>query len=206
MYKHPLNSFVMKTFHVICIFAFFHTASLAQSEKTVFKTFEETAIGWHITYPDNLSILTNEEIAVIEGRGLEAIGEDVPFIHKNLIWLKKDQFNSFTSNTQPYDPELDGPYEENQKLLQEMILETYRNNGVEFDSETGTYEIDGLTFQTMKTKIYTPDRGKVILTQVMFERLFAGNRTLTLNINYNNPLDQKLLMSIIDSSKLSIRN
>jgi len=170
----------------------------------------DSEIGWSISYPDFLKQLSNKEIAVYEGRGEEAleetIGEEVEYIHKNLIWLMKDRFNSFSSNSQPYDIEVDGPYEENEKAINEAILETYRNQGIEFDSELGTYKIDGLAFRTITTILYTPDRSKVILTQVVFDRLFGKSRTLTLNINYNNPTDKKILMKVIDSSKLTIRN
>ncbi len=167
-------------------------------------------MGWSVDYPDYLRILSDTEIAAYEGRVEgsleETIGEEIEYNHQNLIWLLKDRFNSFSSNSQPYDSEIDGPFEENQKMLNETILETYKNQGIEFDSEFGTYNIDGLGFSSMTTKLYTPDRSKVILTQIVFERLFSNSRTLTLNINYNNPMDKEILMKIVDSSKLTIRN
>ncbi|MEQ8713469.1 MAG: hypothetical protein RIC80_10645 [Cyclobacteriaceae bacterium] len=181
-----------------------------QSKKTEFRTFKDDQMGWSVDYPDYLRILSDTEIAAYEGRAEgpleETIGEEIEYNHQNLIWLLKDRFNSFSSNSQPYDSEIDGPFEENQKMLNEAILETYKNQGIEFDSEFGTYNIDGLGFSSMTTKLYTPDRSKVILTQIVFERLFSNSRTLTLNINYNNPMDKEILMKIVDSSKLTIRN
>lgn len=186
------------------------TSCNGQSKKTEFKAFKDDQMGWSINYPDYLKILSDSEIAVYEGRAEEpleeTIGEEIEYNHKNLIWLLKDRFNSFSSNSQPYDSSVDGPYEENQKILNEAILETYRSQGIEFDSDFGFYIIDGLEFSTMTTKLYTPDRSKVILTQIVFERLFSNSRTLTLNINFNNPMDKEILMKVINSSKLTIRN
>lgn len=154
--------------------------------------------------------MTTEEINKLEGRGQTAMEEtldgELIITHKNLLWLMKDQFNSFTSNSQPYDTTVDGSYNENQELLYQALEETYTNQGIQFDVKYGTINIDNLGFSTMETTLYTPDRKKVLMTQIMYDRLINGDISLTLNINYNNEKDKAILLDIINSSKLLKRD
>lgn len=166
-------------------------------------------IGWTFTYTGDWKTLNKEEIALIEGRGKSAmestLNEEIPLNNKNLLWLKKDAFNSFTSTIQPYDTIADGPYSENQELLTQIMIETYKNQGIQFDYKVGKTLIDGLEFTTLETVIYTPDRKKVIMNQTMYDRLINGKTSLTLSINYNNDKDRLSLMDIIKTSKISQR-
>jgi hypothetical protein len=177
------------------------------NDKTIKYTCNE--IGWTFNYPSDWKVLSDDEIALIEGRGRTAmestINEEIPIINNNLLWLKKDHFNSFTSTIQPYDTIADGPYTENQELLSQILIETYKNQGIQFDYNIGKELIDGLEFATLETIIYTPDRKKVIMNQIMYDRLINGKTSLTLSINYNNDNDKRSLMGIIKTSELAQR-
>jgi hypothetical protein len=184
--------------------------SHGQSQNIKFNTYQANEVAWQTQYPDSYSIMTREEIALVEGRGQlvmeSAMDEKLELDHANLLWLKKDQFNCFTSNLQPFDADRDGSYAMNQNLTYEALIDAYTSYGFQFDNSFGTEIIDGLEFHTMETKLYTSDRKKVLMTLVMYDRLIAGNKSLTFNISYNNETDKELLMNILHSSKFSIRN
>ena len=123
-----------------------------QSKQTT--EYECNVIGWKFSYPSDWKVLSDDDIAVIEGRGKSAmestINEEIEVNNKNLLWLKKDQFNSFTSTIQPYDSLVDGPYLENQASLNHLIIETYKNQGIQFDYKICKELIDGLEFTTLE--------------------------------------------------------
>lgn len=184
--------------------------SSQKADNELLKDFVDDEIGWTSKFPESFEIMAPEEIDRVEGRGQtameETVEEELVLTHKNLLWLRKDAFNSFTSNSQPFDPATDGSYEENQEALGQIIEETYRSQGIQFETKYGSTEIDGLEFSTMETVLYTPDRKKVLMNQIMYDRLINGTASLTLNINYNNDEDRDALLGIIKSSKLSKRN
>jgi hypothetical protein len=171
--------------------------------------FECKEIGWSFEYPSNWKILTDNEIAIIEGRGKtameETMNEKIEVNHKNLLYLKKDPFNSFSSTIQPFDSITDGPYPETQTALNQLIIETYKNQGMQFDYKIGKEIIDGLEFQTLESIIYSSDRKKIIMNQIMYDRLINGKMSLTLSINYNNEKDKQSLFGIIRTSKITFR-
>ena len=177
-----------------------------KADNTDYKLYEAEAVGWTTRFPGTWKVMTEDEIAKLEGRGQAAmestIDEKIVFNHINLLWLKKDQFNSFTSNSQPFDTIADGSYKENQELINRTLTETYRSQGIQFDVKFGVTKIDGLEFSTMETVLYFPGGKKILLNQIMYDRLINGTTSLTLNINYNNENDKTTLLDIINASKL----
>lgn len=173
-------------------------------------TFSDSTSGWTTRYPKSWPALTAKEIAAMEGRGEEmleeAAGGELLLTHRNLLWLKKDNFNSMTSNYQAFDPEVDGPYGESEKMLTDVLETAYNQQGVPFESKTGLTTIDGLEFTTWEATIFGPDRSDKLMTQIMYLRLVNNKTAVTLNINYGNKADRDTLLAIINSSKFSIRN
>lgn len=171
--------------------------------------FSDSTSGWTTRYPKSWTVLSAQEIASMEGRGEEAIedaaGEEIVYSHRNLLWLKKDNFNSMTSNYQPFDPEADGPYEETEKMTTDVLETTYQQQGVDFESTTGTKMIDGLAFTTWEVTIFGPGRTDTIMSQVMYQRLINNRTALLININYGNRADRDTLLAIVEASKFSIR-
>jgi hypothetical protein len=175
-----------------------------------YKVYEDPETGWITRYPASYHTMTDEEMTKLEQKGLSAMEEtldqEIDTSHKNLLWLSKDQFNSFTSNSQSYDSLVDGPYKESQEFVYLALEETYNSQGIQFDASYGSARIDGLEFSTAEYTVYTPDRKKVLLNQVIYDRLINGNISLTLNINYNNDKDKAILLDVINSSKFTKRN
>jgi hypothetical protein len=69
--------------------------------------YKNDEIGWSCIYPSDWKVLSNEEIAQVEGRGRTAmektIDTKIEQNNRNLLYLKRDLFNSFTSTIQPFD-------------------------------------------------------------------------------------------------------
>jgi hypothetical protein len=171
--------------------------------------FECEELGWTFEYPASWKVLSPAEIAEIEGRGKTAVegtvNEEITMNNKNILYLKKNPLNSFTSTMQAYDSLTDGPYEENQAMLTQLIIETYQKQGIQFDFKTGKTKIDGLEFSTLESTIYSPDRKKVIMQQIMYDRLFDRKYSLTMSVNYSNEADRKTLIALLQSSHFSVR-
>jgi hypothetical protein len=167
-------------------------------------------VGWSVDYPKDWKILNNDDIIKSEGNAKQALEtmmkDSIPVNHKNLIWIQKDQFNSFSSTLQKFDSLKDGSYVKTQADLFQVMLQTYAKQGFQFQYKLGKDFIDGLEFKTYFIKFLTADKKNVILYQVIFDRLIDGKNALTLSINFNNDADQKTLINIVKSSKLTIRN
>ena len=172
--------------------------------------FSDTTTGWTTRYPKRWKALTQKEMRAMEGKGEdvleEAAGGELVLTHRNLLWLKKDDFNSMTSNYQPYDAVTDGSYEEMENMITGVLEKAYQQQGIQFESKTGTSMIDGLAFSMWEATILTPDRSDTIMTQVMYQRLLDKRTAILININYGSMADRDTLMSIVNASKFTIRD
>lgn len=196
----------MKPIFTTLLFTLISVISFAQTE---FSTYQDSVSGWSTQYLSSTHLMTPDEIATVEGRGQDAIESSIDqeldiLRHRNLIWLRKDLFNSMTSNVQPFDAAVDGDYEEVQTGILEIIKQTYSDQGIQFDIKTEKTKIDGLEFNAAYITLYAPDRSKVLLNQIIYDRLIEGKLILTININYND-LGKEEMLSIIKASKFSKR-
>lgn len=196
----------MKPTSATLLFTLISVISFAQTE---FSTYKDSVSGWSTQYLSSTHLMTPDEIATVEGRGQDAIESSIDqeldiLRHRNLIWLRKDLFNSMTSNVQPFDAAVDGDYEEVQTGILEIIKQTYSDQGIQFDIKTEKTKIDGLEFNAAYITLYAPDRSKVLLNQIIYDRLIEGKLILTININYND-LGKEEMLSIIKASKFSKR-
>ncbi len=171
-------------------------------EKDIYTSQE---LGWTIKVPKGWEIITKEQNEAFENRGLEAMekmvdGKIDASEVKNLIGFQKNQFNLFQSNTEPFDNEYDGDWEENNALIKELVYNTYLSQGIKVDSsKTSTTKINGLDFKTYEFTIYAPN-GHVILNQIMYNRLING-LSFGVNINYNNAKDKNEMLDSWKKSK-----
>jgi hypothetical protein len=179
-------------------------------KKNDFLTYQNKDAGWSIEYPNGWNVLNEDDILKMEGNAKKALettlNDSVQMRHKNLIWLQKDGFNSFSSTLQVYDSLTDGPYIATQQALFENMLETYSKQGLQFQYKTSNELIDNLLFKTYFIKFLSPDKKNVILYQIIFDRLIAGKNSITLSINFNNDTDKRTLINIVNSSKFKFRN
>ncbi|MRX70213.1 hypothetical protein SAMN06265349_101786 [Flavobacterium resistens] len=170
------------------------------------ETYKSSDIGWTIEIPKGWSVISKDHIDSQESKGKEAIekssGQKVDMSQlKHLISFQKNQFNLFASTSEPFKEEYPGEYQENSKKLCNMIYQTYIDNKIKTDSSSGKEIIQGLEFNVFRTTIYAPD-GKVILNQIMYNRLINGF-DFGVNINYNNDEDKKAMLDAFKNSKFT---
>ncbi len=169
-------------------------------------TYESKEIGWIIEIPKEWKIISKDKVEANEENGKKALEKssgleiDTKAL-KHLISFQKDQFNIFASTSEPFKEEFPGEYQQNNKFLNEIIYNTFKDQGIKVDSASGKETIQGLEFNKFSTTIYAPD-GKVILNQVLYSRLINGY-DFGVNINYNNDQDKKMMMNAFVQSKFT---
>jgi hypothetical protein len=173
-------------------------------------TYQNDAIGWQISYPAEWIIQTSEEIAMVENMGKEALEEvvddELPMDHTNLLWLKKDAYNSFTSTTQPWQKTQDEDFESSQQDQFESIIKTFKNKGLHVEHLYGKHTIDGLEFLTLENHLYFKSNSTYLMSQIIFVRLIEGETVFTLAINWNDEDIKRELLGMVESSTFEKRD
>lgn len=168
------------------------------------RIYESKEIGWSIEIPKDWKIISKDKVETYDEKGKSAIekssGLEIDTKElKHLISFQKDQFNVFGSTSEPFKEEFPGEYQQNNKALNEVIFNAYKDQGMKVDTSSGKEIIQGLEFNAFYTKIYTPD-GKVMLNQILYSRLINGY-DFGVNINYNNDQDKETMLNVFNKSK-----
>lgn len=168
--------------------------------------YESKEIGWAIEIPKGWKITSKDKAEANDEKGKSIIEKssglqiDMRAL-KHLISFQKDQFNNFSSTSEPVKEEFAGEYQQNSKALNGIIYNAFVDQGIKADSASGKETIQGLEFNTFYTTIYAPD-GKVILNQILYSRLINGY-DFGININYNNEQDKKTMIDAWENSKFT---
>jgi len=170
------------------------------------ETYESKEIGWSIEIPKDWKIISKDKVEAHDEKGKNAIEKSTGLeidtkALKHLISFQKDQFNMFTSTSEPFKEEFPGEYQQNSKALNEILYNTFVDQGIKTDSASGKETIQGLEFNTFYTTIYAPN-GKVILNQILYSRLINGY-DFGVTINYNNEQDRKTMIDALKKSKFT---
>ncbi len=172
-------------------------------------TYTSDDIGWSIQIPEGWEVTGKDAQQARVERGQEAF-EDATNLEidvsnlRHLIGFQKDQFNIFQSTSERFELEYEGEWESNFKDVTELICVMYEDNGIAYDTLSGTEIIDGLEFKKFNVTIYSP-KGDIILYQEVYGRHINGF-DFSVNINYNNENDKIELVSALKNSKFNIRN
>jgi len=172
------------------------------------ETYESKEIGWSIEIPKDWKIISKDKVEAHDEKGKNAIEKSTGLeidtkALKHLISFQKDQFNMFTSTSEPFKEEFPGEYQQNSKALNEILYNTFVDQGIKTDSTSGKETIQGLEFNTFYTTIYGPN-GKVILNQILYSRLINGY-DFGVTINYNNEQDKKTMIDALKKSKFTMK-
>lgn len=168
-------------------------------------TYHSKEIGWTMEIPSGWNVTHKSVLDKRTKKGLNAISEttgveiEVKGL-KQLLNFQKNKYNIFQSNSEPFELEYEGEWEDNNAGVKKIIYNTYLQRGIKTDStETKIVKIDGLDFQSYEFTIYDP-KGNVILNQIMYGRLING-LNFGVNINYNNKSDKKEMLDVWLNSK-----
>lgn len=167
--------------------------------------YHSNEIGWSLEIPAGWAVTDRERTKELNEKGRKAIEETIGGKIdysglRNLIAFQKNQFNSFQSTSEPYEPKYDEPWEEQNAMIKQLIYATYENKGIRADSTATIVEnINGLDFHKYGFTIYAPD-GTVIMSQLLYSRLINGF-DFGVNISYNNDKDRDELLMVFRNSK-----
>lgn len=188
---------------VLCIAAC-NRHEKTKAELTTLNISEKYSLS--LVLPDGWDVMTAKEIENMEERGIELLqettGMPVESFHEYLLQIRKDAFNSLLINKQIYNPEEDGPYDELQEMLFEIVLETITAQGLSIEHDIEEEQLDGFAFKRLNIKLFDPKRdNKVILYQNVWDGLI-GNHSVLINANYNNEKDEKMLKDMLREAKI----
>ncbi|AXP81162.1 hypothetical protein CJ739_2081 [Mariniflexile rhizosphaerae] len=161
-------------------------------------------IGWTIEIPKGWNVTQKEIVKERENKGLKAINEANGIDYdasglKQLISFQKDRFHIFQSSSEKFELEYEGEYEENKKMVKEMLYEMYATRGIKVDTISSKEKIDNLEFDLFHITIYGP-KGDVILYQDLYCRYINGF-DFGVNLNYVNENEKTELMKVWKNSK-----
>ncbi len=170
--------------------------------------YESKEIGWSIEIPNSWAVTSKDKIEASDQKGKDALEKSTGLELntkelKHLISFQKNQFNIFASTSEPVKEAFPGEYQSSYKTLNQLIYQTFIDQGIKADSSSGKEMIQGLEFNTFYTTIYGPN-GKVLLNQIMYSRLMNGF-DFGVNINYNNEQDKKTMIDAFKKSKFSTK-
>ena len=177
----------------------------AKGESLTGTTFKSDKIGWKIELPKGKEwkIISSKEHDSLDKKGREVIeettGAEMPKTQtEHLISFRKDQFNSFISNLEPFDESVDGSYDNILTVLHQVIKNGYASKNIQADYEMSATRIDGIMVDRFDIQIYSPNK-KVILNQHVFTCLIKDH-LLSINIMTNNKADGETLEKVVFSS------
>lgn len=169
------------------------------------QVYKSKEIGWSIKIPDGWEVISKVQNDAYTEKGKEAFKEisdvevDVSEV-KDLISFKKNQFNLFLSNSEPFKETFEGEWKQNNAQIKYSIYEMFKGQGIKADSSvTTTVRIDGLEFEKYGITLYHPN-GEVILNQQIYSKLINGH-IFSVNINYNNEKDKKVMEKALFDSQ-----
>ena len=175
--------------------------------KIIQNVYRSEEIGWVMEIPNGWTILTRDEVDAYEDKGKEvlsdAFSEDYNLEGlKNLLHFKKDQFNIFQSTSEPFSEEYEGEWSDNNRALKDVLLETYKNQGINTESsDIEVEEVDGVTFEVFDILLKAPN-GKKLGTQRMYASLINGY-DFGANMTYTEDSNLDIMLSAWRKSKFS---
>ena len=171
-----------------------------QSEPEKIKVEE---FNWSIQIPEGFQAIKKEEwnknIELGQNAIEETFGQEIENQAVTIFSYQKGRFNNLEANWQPFDPEIDGKYDETYSAVNQILFETYNNQmpGAKLDSVSSIQKISGLEFKTFEIRILFPNG--IIMKTIGFSRLF-NKKEFTVNLIY---VDEKIGEEMLKSFKNS---
>jgi len=174
-------------------------------------SFRVPAIGWTVRIPEKWKKSYKEKDYQLDEDEQDKIDDLISSKTDNnsqiqeLVTIYKNRFNNFISTIEPFDETINGSYDERNIAVHEALKSDYAVRNIYTQYEVAARRIDGIMFDVFDLRVYAPDKRKVVLYQSIFNCLINGYY-FTMTVNYNNDVDKDSLLSIIQTSKFSIRN
>ncbi len=162
-------------------------------------------VGWKIDIPSDFTILDSAEINDNNSRGATAV--ENTFNDKldlsemqTLVSLKKGETNTLTATITPFDPDVDGDWEEEDLKVKSIIVETLESQapGTSVDTSSHVEKIGGLEFRKFRVIATLPN--KMVINMAIYSRLHMGY-DFGITVTYSDEGIGKELAAILASSK-----
>jgi hypothetical protein len=150
-------------------------------------THEET--GWTMQIPAEWKHVSIEERNATKEKGAKAlgvtIGEEISIDQiDDMLDLRRDPYNSFLSNVQPFEESFPGEWSLNNLETKRTMYLTYLQNDIICDSTPTTKEeMAGVMMEKYTITLYRKN-GKVLMHQLIYSTLVNGMDYM-FNINYD---------------------
>lgn len=161
-------------------------------------------LGWTMPIPPGWRVLSASELRQINEKGRRMIetttGEAIVDASVKLIFLRESPTNLFTSAAQLHDEATDGPYAENQNLMFDVILQSYRDAGIPIRHAREHENIDGISFEVLHVTLLSPDASEEVSQQRMYLALL-GPTSLTVSVTASDERQRNAMLTSWRASK-----
>jgi hypothetical protein len=179
--------------------------NVGEQQKTLPKleSFTSKEIGWTIAIPAGFQLLSKSRVTANEEKGRAALGgKDQQTTEtsslQHLVNFQKNQFNLFYTTIEPFEAKNKGAYTANVQLVKKMVFDAYNNQHIKIDTASGKEIFGKQSFHAFYIKIYGPN-GQLLMNQHLYSALIKGYE-FSVNINYNNEDDHRILIDHFKSS------
>lgn len=191
----------MKTLLLTCFsFLFINVYCQEKGKPYYFKQ-----VGWSINLPSAFKILDSTAEAVVNEKGKKVIEStldtEVDFSSTvTLFSATLDVYNYLNATITPYNPAVDGDWNEISELIKQTVVEAFAQNmkDVSLDSSSSKVSIDGLAFD--KFEVTARIDRKVIFTTVILSKLYNGY-DFGISYLYMDDKTKKIIQDTLDGSK-----
>jgi hypothetical protein len=174
----------------------------ATEELSGANSFKSEEIGWSIIVPQDWEIINQDELKAEEEIGRELAGETVEEQGSKLnfvVSFRRDEFNFLSATTQAFTEEYPGEYQDNNRLINELIYNTFMSQGIQVETTKDSTEIGGKQFSIYTNKIFDAN-GEVFITQELYSCLINGY-DFAVNLAYNNDTYKEEMLEALRKSK-----
>jgi hypothetical protein len=153
--------------------------------------YDNALLGWSMPVPPGWTVMSLEDIRSYTGKGREmvekSLGEPIEENQVDLLYLRGGPHSGFTSARQPVE-KLDGPYEEVQEQLFEVLAQAYRTADIPVRVAHRQETIDGVTFELMHVSMRAREDDREVAQQYMYDARL-GEHGFTVSITAIDPAD-----------------
>jgi hypothetical protein len=185
------------------ILVMFIIGCTAAQKKT--KQYKFSEVGWTIEVPGTFEVMDSSQSKKTQDRGRKAIEDtyDTPLDFsstRTLITLSGGRFNTLYATVTPFDPSVDGEWNEACEGLKQILMETFSSQAptAVIDTSSSVEEIDKLKFDRFYMKITLPN--KLVLHSFLYSRLHRGY-DFGINFTYTDEKIGKQMKEIIVTSR-----
>ncbi|MEM6685536.1 MAG: hypothetical protein AAF617_07035, partial [Bacteroidota bacterium] len=132
------------------------------------QVYTSSELGWQIKIPQGWDVITKTETDYLTERGLEAMEDtfdveiDISGV-KDLISFRKNRFNAFLSNSEPFEETYTDEWKDNNADVKKLVYETFMDQGINVDSTaTEIVQIDGFDFLRFGFRVKSPNNTVVM--------------------------------------------